>query len=151
MWPIDNWVELCNRLQKDGWEVAVLEWDSKSRLELFNECPFLMDGRLSSDIETFKSFSEYDCLFSIDSWSKYVAAWYDLPQVVVVPDLRVGYCGFENVSADEFVGWWMHGILNRKEVRTVGLEKRVGRYDYSLLSLDELVVQQAMELIREVY
>ena len=150
MWPLENWVEFCRKLHDDGWEVWILEWDSNSRLVLFRECPFLHDGRLSTDIDTFQSFSEYNCLFSVDSWSKYVAAWYGLPQVVVVPDLRVGYCGFENVSADEFVGWWMHGILNKKEVRILGLEKRGGRYQYCLRSLNELEVKSAMELIREV-
>jgi hypothetical protein len=150
IWPIQNWVELSRKLHDDGWEVSILEWDSSSRLELFQKCPFLNDGRLSSDIYTFQSFSKYNCLFSVDSWSKYVAAWYDLPQVVVVPDLRVGYCGFENVSADEFAGWWMHGILDRKEVRIVGLEKKGGRYDYSLRRLDELEGKHAMKLIREV-
>jgi hypothetical protein len=27
-----------------------------------------------------------DALFSIDSWSKYVAAWQRIPQVILVPD-----------------------------------------------------------------
>lgn len=150
LWPIERWVELCKCLREEGWEISILEWDSNSRSELFRQCSFLRDGRMSTDTETFQSFSEYHCLFSVDSWSKYVAAWYSVPQVVVVPDLRVGYCGFENVSADEFAGWWMHGILNRREVRIAGLEKRGERYDYSLRSFADLGVRQAIKLIREV-
>ena len=138
MWPVENWVELCKCLREKGWEVSILEWDSNSRSQLLSQCPFLHDGRMSSDTETFESFSEYQCLFSVDSWSKYVAAWYGVPQVVVVPDLRVGYCGFENVSADEFAGWWMHGVLSKKEKRNIDQFNQ--RRNNSMEEIDEWIL-----------
>lgn len=150
IWALENWIELCRSLDKLQFEVFILEWDSSSFDALTSACPYLKDGRKGSDVETMRSFEFYDCLFSVDSWSKYVAAWYRIPQVVVVPDLRTGYCGFEEISPDEFARWWFHGIIHHKGVIVIGLEKAGDTYSYTLPSMNDLEVNVALEKILDV-
>ncbi len=123
MWPIENWVELCNRLHVEGWQVSVLEWDEVACAELHSKCPFLLDARNKDLLETVASFPEYDFLFSIDSWSKYVAAWFDIKQLVAAADVRNGYCGNETTTADRLAKWWFHGIIGNPNVEVLGLER----------------------------
>ena len=150
MWPIENWVELCRKLHAEEWEVAILEWDEGAIHELQNECPFLKDGRRERLLDMVKSFGEYDFLFSIDSWSKYVAVWAELKQVVALSDLSSGYTGFETISPKQVARWWFHGVLNHPKVRVLGLEERQGVYSYKYSQISEMSVENAIDAIREV-
>lgn len=123
MWPIENWIELSRLLHGDGWEISVLEWDEGALAELISKCPYLLDARKKDLLQTVASFPDYDFLFSIDSWSKYVAAWFDIRQLVGVADVRKGYCGFEDISANQIAKWWLHGLLGNRHVEVLGLEK----------------------------
>lgn len=129
MWPIENWVELSCKLHGDGWEVSILEWDEDAIRKLQIECPFLKDGRRGALVDTVKSFAEYDFLFSIDSWSKYVGVWAGMKQVVAIADLRSGYTGFESISPAQVARWWFHGVIENSKVKVLGLEK-IERKDY---------------------
>lgn len=105
---------------------------------MFAARPWLHDARLSSDIELFANITSYDMILSIDSWTKYVAAWYNVPQVIIVPDLRRNYCGFQNISAKQFVSWWLHGIWAKQNTMIIGINESNGLFNYSLNCLDEL-------------
>jgi hypothetical protein len=124
IWPLENWAELCNRLHTKKWEISVLEWDESARAELFSKCPYLIDGRKKDLLETVASFREYDFLFSIDSWSKYVAVWFDMKQLVGAADVRKGYPGNETTTADRLAKWWFHGIIGHRNAEVIGLEKK---------------------------
>jgi hypothetical protein len=150
MWPIENWIELCRKLHVDGWEISVLEWDESAWSELQNACGFLRDGRRRDLLATVHSFEEYDFLFSIDSWSKYVAVWAGLKQVVALSDLRSGYTGFETISPKQVARWWFHGVLNHPKVRVLGLEERWGVYSYTYSQISEMSVEHAIDAIRDV-
>jgi hypothetical protein len=150
MWPIENWVELCCKLHDEGWEVTILEWDEDAIRELQLECPFLKDGRREGLLDTVKSFEEYDFLFSIDSWSKYVAVWAGFKQVVALSDLRSGYSGFETISPKQVARWWFHGVLNHPKVMVLGLEERRSVYSYTYSQISEMRVEHAIDAIRNV-
>jgi hypothetical protein len=150
IWPIANWVELCKKLHCEGWEISLLEWDADAFRELQSSCPFLLDGRKSGFLETVQSFLDYDFLFSIDSWSKYVAIWFDLKQVVAISDLSNGYCGFESISPTQVAKWWFHGIFNQPKVKVLGLEKNGSSYSYTYSKLSEMTVQNAIDAISQV-
>ena len=148
MWPIRNWIELCRRLHEDGWEVSILEWDEVAINELQTACPCLLDGRRGGLLNTVKSFAEYDFLFSIDSWSKYVAVWAGMKQVVAISDLRSGYTGFETISPKQVATWWFHGVLNHPKVRVLGLESEEKGYSYTYSQISEMSVTNAIDAIR---
>jgi hypothetical protein len=144
MWPIENWVELSRKLHDHGWEVSILEWDEDAISKLQIECPFLKDGRRGGLLDTVKSFVEYDFLFSIDSWSKYVAVWFGLKQVVAISDLRSGYTGFETISPNQVANWWFHGVLGNRNVEVLGLKKAErGDYIYTLSKIADMAVDRA--------
>lgn len=150
MWPIENWIELCRKLHDDGWEVSILEWDEDAIRKLQIECPFLKDGRRGGLLDTVKSFAEYDFLFSIDSWSKYVAVWVGMNQVVAIADLRSGYSGFEAISPAQVARWWFHGVLNHPNVKVLGLENNGNSYSYTYSQISEMTVDNAINSIRDV-
>lgn len=148
MWPIENWIELSRRLHGDGWEISVLEWDEVAINELQTACPFLLDGRRGGLQETVKSFEEYDFLFSIDSWSKYVAVWFDMKQVVAAADVRNGYCGNETTTADRLARWWFHGIMGNRNVEALGLEKgKTSEFVYTLDKISDMDIDRVWEKI----
>jgi hypothetical protein len=151
LWPLENWIELCHRLHENNWQISILEWNREMRENIFMQCPFVRDGRHSQECALYSSFSQYNCVFSVDSWSKYVAAWHRVPQVIVVPDLRVGYAGFDNISATQFATWWMQDILTMPNTQVLGLAKYGSSYHYSLASFSHLNVSDAFSAIDDVY
>lgn len=148
MWPIENWIELSRRLHGDGWEISVLEWDEVAINELQTACPFLKDGRRRGLLDTVKSFAEYDFLFSIDSWSKYVAVWFAMKQVVAAADVRNGYCGNETTTADKLARWWFHGIMGIRNVEVLGLDKgKTSEFVYTLDKISDMDIDRVWEKI----
>lgn len=151
LWPLESWIELCHRLHQNHWQITILEWNGAMREDIFNQCPFVRDGRHADECALYASFSQYNCVFSVDSWSKYVAAWYRVPQVIVVPDLRVGYAGFDHISATQFVSWWMQDIIAMQNTLVLGLVKSGSSHHYALPSFRDLNVSDAFSAINSVY
>ena len=147
MWPMECWVELCNILHSDGWKIAVLEWDEDAWSTLVSECPFLSDGRRLDLLQTVLSFNEYDFVFSIDSWSKYAAAWFDLQQVVAIANLQKGYVGFDQVSPERIARWWFHGLMGNPKVKVLGLEQERDTFYYSLNDMNQMTVNDVLNKI----
>jgi hypothetical protein len=139
IWKIENWISVIQSLHVSGYKISILEWDKEARDRIFRECPFVSDlsdrGLLGICLE----MREFVCVISVDSWVKYVAAWSQTPQVILVPDLRNGYVsGFEKISANWIAIWWFHGLLENPIVHVIGLEKIEGSYQYTLARLDDL-------------
>jgi hypothetical protein len=149
-WPIVNWVELAHSLHAKKFHISVIEWNDAAMTELKNHCPFLLDARRDGLLETVKSFSEYDLLFSIDSWSKYAAAWFNLPQIIAVPNLQFGYPGFSAIPPMQVAKWWFHGLIGHRKVKVIGLEKTgLGDYVYNLNKIGDLGVPIVFSAIQE--
>jgi hypothetical protein len=64
-----------------------------------------------------------DLLVSVDSWSKYIAVWRAIPQVVIVPDPRSTY---PQITAETLARHELGPVHWRSEARTVGFEMRAG-------------------------
>lgn len=139
IWPVDRWCELFLSLQGFGWDIWLLEWDESSREKIQHKCPFVVDARKLSFLETVLSIQDFDFVVSVDSWAKYVAGWWKIPQVVIVPDLRQGYTPhFENISADVLVEKWFRGLTKTDEIKLIGLEKSSTGYSFTLPSILDL-------------
>ena len=148
MWSVERWCEFCKSIHNRGWDVAVLEWNPESLAALQKSCPFIQDARKSNFSETICSFRNYQCMVSVDSWSKYVAAWWKIPQVVIVPNLRIGYTpDFERISAEQIATQWFRGLTDAPNIRLVGLERIDGHFNFTLPSIHHLDV---LELIKAV-
>ena len=150
MWPIEKWVELCRNLQEDGWEISILEWDEFAAKQMFSNCPFVSDGKKKSLFDTVRSFENYDFLFSIDSWSKYVAVWFGVKQVVAFGNLQTGYVGFEDIHPNQVAKWWFHGLIENPNVEVLGLRRDGAQYKYTYDNILDLSVGEAFRAIKKV-
>ena len=61
-----------------------------------------------------------DLLVSIDSWTKYIAAAHDIPQVLVVPDQRTGY---PDLTAERLLARELDGIYGRSDTTVIGISR----------------------------
>ena len=156
IWCIERWIETITALRAAGHEVSIMEWDAESRAALQTACPGLEDVSGGDFLALCRTISRFDLMISIDSWSKYVADWYQVKQVVIVPNLQQGYTeGFASMTADWIASWWFHGLLPNPNVAVIGLTRDAGarEYRYSLSSLDDLtageVVTAAKRMLAE--
>lgn len=139
IWKIENWISVIQSLYVSGYQISILEWDKEARDRIFRECPFVSDLSDRGLLGICREMREFVCVVSVDSWVKYVAAWCETPQVILVPDLRNGYVpGFEKIEPRRIASWWFHGLLENPIVHVIGLEKIEGSYQYTLARLDDL-------------
>jgi hypothetical protein len=140
-WSVSRWCELAVSLRNNGWTVELLEWDTDALSAVMRMCPFVRDARKATLLETIQSMREMQCVVSVDSWTKYVAGWCKIPQVVIVPDLRKGYTPFfRSITADEVAKRWFRGLTVSPTTVLLGLEKRGGVFEYTLPSMESLTV-----------
>ena len=139
VWPIDRWCNLLCELNKIGWEIGLLEYDDEALNVIKRNCPFVIDSRKNTFLDTILHIRSFDFVLSVDSWTKYVAGWWKIPQVVIVPDLRIGYTPvFKNIDANVLVEKWFRGLSNNAKTKLIGLEKGVSGYQFTLPSILDL-------------
>ena len=84
-------------------------------------------------------------LISVDSWSKYVAGWKRIPQVVIVPDQTSDYPQLNSSTV------WRHsfrGLQNDPEMALVGLRPQSAKSAaYTFGAMDNLQVQDVLESV----
>jgi ADP-heptose:LPS heptosyltransferase len=138
IWRVENWTSVINQLNQGGYDVSILEWDKEARGRIMTECPSVSDLSDRGLLGICREMSQYACVVSVDSWVKYVAAWNQISQVILVPDLRNGYVpGFEKIEPHRIASWWFHGLLETPMNRVIGLEKVNGSYQYTLPRLND--------------
>lgn len=140
IWTVDNWITYIKMLHELEYDISIIEWNISAREEIMQECPYLIDKSALNLKELCFEMQTYDCLVSVDSWSKYAASWAEIPQVIIVPDLRNGYFqGFEDMTPEHIVHWWFSGLANNLLVKIIGLEKTFnGKYKYTLENINNL-------------
>ncbi len=115
-WPVDRWqpllLELATRFPTDSIEVL----DPSGAI-------FRRTGIVVHDALTFpqavRLVESAHLLVSVDSWSKYVAGWKRIPQVIIVPDQTPDY---PQLTASAV---WRHsfrGLHRCPEIKLVGLK-----------------------------
>jgi len=140
IWSIAKWVEYIHLLSKiPNVEVKIMEWDSEAVSELGDampDVPIVGPKKLHASIQ---EIANSDIVVSIDSWTKYVARWFNKKQVIVLPDLRNNYTPyFTTVTADEVVRRWFFGLHGKKNIKIIGAEKRDGIFHYTLDKMSNL-------------
>jgi hypothetical protein len=147
LWNVESWVELAEKVSARTKKLGILEWDDDCREQLLRRIPNAVDARGTDLMETIFNISTYSSMVSIDSWTKYVAAWFSIKQTIIVPDLRTGYCGFESYSADQVARLWFRGLTDSKNVKLIGLEKIGKTYEYTLPSLQHIDIERLANLV----
>lgn len=151
VWSITKWVEYIHLISKiPNVEVKILEWDSEAVSEFGDalpNVPIIGPKKLHASIQ---EIANSDIVVSIDSWTKYVAQWFNKKQIIVLPDLRNNYTPyFSTVTADEVIRRWFFGISGRKNVKIIGAEKRGGVFQYTLDKISNLQPNYLYEETRD--
>ncbi|MDX2079419.1 MAG: hypothetical protein SFU53_01410 [Terrimicrobiaceae bacterium] len=126
-WDRRLWIELLQATAEifPDHDVEVLDPAG----DVFRSAGFVVHDRLTLP-QAIRLVESADRLLSIDSWSKYVAAWRGIPQLVIVPDQRSDYpqltaqavwkYSFRGVRDAQLVGI----TTDRKPQYTIGSMKR---------------------------
>jgi ADP-heptose:LPS heptosyltransferase len=134
-WGIQNWrryLELLLQLQP---EIQVLLFDSSPEVEQLRLDPRILTTHGLNIFQSIRLAEKMSCFVSIDSWTKYVAAWSGIPQLIVVPDQRPEY---PHLTAERLVRREFAGIYGRKMNSFLGLEQVRRRAVLTLPSMDQL-------------
>jgi ADP-heptose:LPS heptosyltransferase len=127
-------------LQSDlGFQVKIMEWDSEAKNLLLQSTSGVIDATGDGMADNCKTIRDCDLFVSVDSWTKYVANWFNTPQIIIVPDLRKNYTPvFSQLTATDIARGWFVGLLEKPSVKILGLEKRHSTYNYSLENINLL-------------
>jgi len=148
VWPIERWCELFLKLHEDGWDINILEYNDDALKTIGIQCPFVHDVRRKTLLEQMKDIQAACLVVSVDSWTKYAASWWNIPQIVVVPDLRKGYTPFfKNITPDDLAKIWFRGLTKSENICLLGLEKIKRKFCYTLPTIDDLSVSKFYEQI----
>lgn len=131
-WGAERWREILGKFVErldDGCRLHVLD---PGGAELVG-CGAVVHDGLSLP-RAIRMVSEANSLIAVDSWSKYVAGWQDIPQFIVVPDQRGDY---PQLTAESV---WRHsfrGLHWNPKLRVLGLEYKP-RPHYTMGTMDTL-------------
>lgn len=118
-WGAERWREILGRFSErldDGCRLHVLDPGGA----VLVGCGAVVHDGLSLP-QAIRMVSEADALIAVDSWSKYVAGWQEIPQFIIVPDQRGDY---PQLTAESV---WRHsfrGLHWNPKLRVLGLERK---------------------------
>lgn len=141
-WEPKNWSEVIRGIQNRFPDVQVHVLDPSGQ-ELATASVVVHDQLTMA--QAIRMVSQADRLISVDSWSKYVAAWSRIPQLIVVPDQTPDY---PQLTANAVWRYSFRGLHAGKEICLLGLKPRnTSCADYSFGSMENLVPTEMMEAI----
>lgn len=139
-WPVENWRQVLQELRSRFPSLSLHVLDPAGG-------DLAMPGVRVYDClsvpQAIRLVASADGLLSVDSWSKYVAAWHHIPQIILVPDQTSDYPQLTASSV------WRHsfrGLQASPEVQLLGLEPK-SRHEatYTLGRLENFSVAQVVE------
>lgn len=114
-WPTDHWEYLLRGTQRLAPNAALHVLDPAGSA-LSGETATIHD-RLTFP-QALRLVSGASLLVSVDSWSKYAAAWHDIPQLILVPDQTSDY---PQLTAPSVWKYSFRGLRGRPGIRLYGL------------------------------
>jgi hypothetical protein len=118
-WPVENWRRLLEQILAAHPDLHLWLFDSSPEVEALCFDPRIVSTRGLNLAQSINLVERVDLLVSLDSWTKYVAAWCDIPQIVVVPDMTPDY----SVSTAEFLSRvYLPGIIDDPKNVVMGIE-----------------------------
>lgn len=138
-----NWLETIQLLRSKNAghlvEFWILEYNSEAVAYLNKNDPdlYVLNEICTSFPEIIASFAFFDVLVAVDSWSKYVAKWYEVNSIILVPS-QFGKGHTNNWSPTWLLAWFFNGLYGDKNFDLIGLELNNGIPEYTLDSLTDL-------------
>jgi len=138
-WDITSWRDVLTELRNKVPSACLHVLDPAGS-------PLRGEGIIIQDKLTFpqaiRLVERSNLLISVDSWSKYVAAWNGIPQVIIVPDQTPDY---PQLTASAVWRFSFRGLRRDPRVVLIGLEPHNNRSaDYLLRSMADLSAEQVI-------
>jgi hypothetical protein len=144
-WAVENWRAVLSGLRDRHPEACIHVLDPAG-------APLSGQGIVVQDRLTFaqaiRLVERCSLLISVDSWSKYVAGWKHIPQLVIVPDQTPDY---PQLTASTV---WRHsfrGLHRAKNLTLLGLEPSGNRHArYTFDAMSSLRPEEVLKVIPKV-
>lgn len=145
-WGLENWRSVLEDLLAANPKLSILLLDADPQV-----ADLCFDPRIQSTLglnicQSIHLVGRCDFLVSVDSWSKYVAAWNRIPQLVIVPDQRSEY---PSLSAQKLVRDEFAGIYGEPLNRVIGITGPLDAPALSLNCMAELSPRSLVQNIQE--
>jgi hypothetical protein len=118
-WALENWRAVIERILAAHPGCRISLFDTSAEVDALCFDPRITSTRGLNLAQSMNLIPRLDLLVSVDSWTKYAAAWSGLPQIVIVPDMTSEYGALtaEKLSRVEFAG-----ILEDPKNTVLGIE-----------------------------
>lgn len=145
-WTLENWLAVLQGLKLRHPNALIHILDPAG-------APFSGEGiRVESGLtfpQAIRLVEQCDFLISVDSWSKYVAGWKGIPQLIVVPDQRPDY---PHLTAETV---WRHsfrGLHRSRGVHLLGLRPHPVNHTakYTFGTMDHLLPMDVLRAVEAV-
>jgi hypothetical protein len=146
-WGLDRWKKFLELLIEKYPEASfvLLDTDPEAeKLVISERISTTLGYNLAQSIHLFRYFS---FLISIDSWTKYVAAWRKIPQVIIAPDVQSEYIYStpHQLLRSDFLG-----IFGHASNLVIGLDRDPqGNARHTLNSMDDLTPEYLAKQVDE--
>jgi hypothetical protein len=134
-WGTANWRRVLELILNEYPVSQIHLLDTAPEVETLCFDPRIRSTRGMNIAQSMVLCQQLDLLVSVESWAKYIAATYRIPQVLIVPDMRSEYGGStaDRLSKVEYIG-----ILGRPENRWIGLGGTPGKRTLTLANIGDL-------------
>ena len=135
-WGLENWRRYLEALLVAQRGLSIILLDSSPEIDELCFDPRIKSTRALNIAQSIEVCRSLDLLVSIDSWSKYVATWNRIPQIIIVPDQRSEY---PSLTARKLVDYEFAGIFGRPSNQIIGLAGTKRNPELTLPNLSELM------------
>jgi hypothetical protein len=134
-WGIENWRHYLDALVAADRDLSLILLDVAPQVDALCFNDRVRNTRNLNICQSIELCRSFDLLVSVDSWSKYVAAWNHIHQIIVVPDQRAEYPSLNprKLVRDEFAG-----IFNHPSNLIIGLTETIREPQLTLKDISEL-------------
>ena len=131
-WGAANWRRVIEQILTARPDCTIRLLDTAPEVDALCFDPRVTSTRALNLAQSINLIAGLDLLVSIDSWTKYVAAWQRIPQIVIVPDMTSEYVGS---TAEKLANVELAGIIGVPGNVVLGIE---GSAPHRRLSLERM-------------
>jgi ADP-heptose:LPS heptosyltransferase len=142
-WGLENWQRYLAALSSRHPEARIVVIDPAGEAEELATDPNVITTRHLNLFQLLHLFRHFSLVVSVESWTKYAAAWNQIPQIIIVPDQR---SELPIATAAAFLRYQLAGLYGKPLNRIIGLEKKAGGQGVLTLErISDLSVERLLE------
>ena len=143
-WGADNWRRVIEQILAKYPDATIRLLDTAPEVDTLCIDPRVTSTRTLNLAQSINLIGTLDLLVSIDSWTKYVAAWNCIPQIVIVPDMTSEY---GESTAEKLARVELAGIIDEPGNLVLGIEGIAPNRRLSLPRMADLSPEQVAAAI----